>query len=66
MRGGQVLGLSDATASYPVSRAWTPADVCTTIYNALGVDDHAELLDPLGRPNRLMNGEVIDPLYTGV
>ncbi len=66
VRGGQVLGQSDATASYPVSRSWTPADVCTTIYNALGVSDHAELLDPLGRPNRLMNGEVIEPLYTGV
>ena len=32
---------------------------------ALGVDDHAELRDPLGRPNRLLNGEVIEQLYTG-
>ena len=65
VRGGQVLGQSDASAAYPVSRSWTPADVCTTIYKALGVDDHAELRDPLGRPNRLLNGEVIEQLYTG-
>jgi uncharacterized protein (DUF1501 family) len=65
VRGGQILGQSDGNAAYPVSRSWTPADVCTTVYNALGVDDHAVLLDPLGRPNRLMNGEVIEPLYTG-
>lgn len=65
VRGGQIVGQSDGNAAYPVSRSWTPADVCTTIYNALGVDDHAELLDPLGRPNRLMNGEVIEQLYTG-
>lgn len=65
VRGGQILGQSDGNAAYPVSRSWTPADVCTTIYNALGVDDRAELLDPLGRPNRLMNGEVIEQLYTG-
>lgn len=65
VRGGQILGQSDGNAAYPVSRSWTPADVCTTIYNALGVDEHAELLDPLGRPNRLMNGEVIEQLYTG-
>lgn len=66
VRGGQVVGQTDSNAAYPVSRSWTPADVCTTIYNALGVDDHAELHDTLGRPHRLMNGEVIEPLYTGV
>ena len=65
VRGGQILGQSDASAAYPISRSWTPADVCTTVYNALGVDDHAELRDSLGRPHRLMNGEVIEPLYTG-
>ena len=65
VRGGQILGQSDANAAYPVSRSWTPADVCTTVYHAMGVDSHAELRDPLGRPNRLMNGEVIEPLYSG-
>ncbi|MEK6261022.1 MAG: DUF1501 domain-containing protein [Planctomycetota bacterium] len=65
IRGGQVIGESDSIAAYPLSRSWDPADVCTTIFEALGVPEHAELLDPLGRPNRLLNGEVIAPLYTG-
>lgn len=65
IRGGQVIGESDAIAAYPLSRSWDPADVCTTIFEALGIPEHVELLDPLGRPNRLLNGDVIAPLYTG-
>jgi uncharacterized protein (DUF1501 family) len=65
VRGGQVLGQTDAIAAYPVSRSWSPADVCTTIFDALGVDRDAFLIDPLGRPNHLINGEVIAPLYSG-
>ena len=65
VRGGQVVGQSDANAAYPVSRSWSPADVCTTLFNALGVGHEAVLMDPLQRPNHLLNGEVIDPLYTG-
>ncbi len=65
VRGGQVIGQSDEIAAYPVSRSWSPADVCTTLFSALGVSPDAELLDPLGRPNRLLNGDVIEPLYTG-
>lgn len=65
VRGGQVVGQTDANAAYPVSRSFTPADVCTTLFEALGVDHSAVLMDPLGRPNHLLNGEVIAPLYTG-
>ncbi len=65
VRGGQVIGTTDESAAWPISRPWSPADVCTTIFDALGIDEHAELIDPLGRPNRLQNGEVIAPLYTG-
>jgi hypothetical protein len=65
VRGGQVIGQTDAAAAYPVTRAWTPADVCTTIFDALGVGHDAMVIDPLGRPNHLLNGEVIEPLYSG-
>lgn len=65
VRGGQVIGQSDEIAAYPRTRSWSPADVCTTVYSALGVGHEAELIDPLGRPNRLLNGSVIEPLYTG-
>jgi uncharacterized protein (DUF1501 family) len=65
VRGGQVLGRSDDIAAYPVSRTWSPADVGSTLLNALGVRPNAEIYDPLGRPNRLLNGEVMEPLYSG-
>ncbi|MBX3440876.1 MAG: DUF1501 domain-containing protein [Planctomyces sp.] len=65
VRGGQVIGQTDAIAAYPLSRSWSPADVCTTIFDALGVAEDAVVVDPLGRPNHLLNGEVIAPLYSG-
>jgi hypothetical protein len=65
IQGGQVVGQSDAIAAYPISRSWSPADLCTTVYNALGVSEDVHLMDPLGRPNALRNGTVITPLYSG-
>jgi len=63
--GGQVLGQSDAQAAYPVTRSWSPADICSTIFNALGVSAEATIMDSLQRPHHLLNGSVISPLYTG-
>jgi len=65
IRGGQVVGQSDDVAAYPVTRSFSPADICTTIFNGLGVGEDAMLFDPLNRPNHLLNGDVIDPLYSG-
>ncbi len=63
--GGQVVGQTDAMAAYPLTRPWSPADICTTIFNALGVSREVQLTDPLSRPHHLLNGAVIAPLYTG-
>lgn len=65
VRGGQVVGETDATAAYPRTKAWSPADICTTIFSALGVHRETILRDPLNRPHHLMNGNVMTPLYTG-
>ena len=65
VRGGQVVGQTDFQAAYPITRPWTPADVCTTLFNALGIQQDVTILDPLQRPHHLMNGTVIAPLYTG-
>jgi hypothetical protein len=65
VRGGQVIGQTDYKAAYPISQPWSPADVCTTIYSALGVSPDAVLKDPLERPHHLLNGKVIAPLYSG-
>ncbi len=65
VRGGQVIGESDSIAAYPRTRAWSPADVGTTILHALGVSQKSSVTDPLGRPAQLLNGEIILPLYRG-
>ncbi len=38
IRGGQVLGRSDAHAAYPADRPVTPQDVLASIYHILGID----------------------------
>ncbi len=65
VRGGQVVGQTDHMAAYPLTRAWSPADICSTVFNALGVDRDVTIVDPLDRPHHLLNGTVIAPLYTG-
>ena len=65
IRGGQVVGQTDRQAAYPITRGWSPADVCSTVFNALGVEPETAIFDPLKRPHHLLNGTVISPLYTG-
>jgi hypothetical protein len=36
IRGGQVVGKSDATGAYPAERPVTPADIHATVFAALG------------------------------
>lgn len=65
VRGGQVIGRSDAVGAYPVTRPYRHSDVAATVYSALGIDPATEIVDIQGRPLRLNNGQVIDALYTG-
>jgi hypothetical protein len=65
VRGGQVIGASDAQGAYPDSQAYTPDDLGATLYHVLGIDPGAEFVDREGRPLRLSQGEVIRPLFTG-
>ena len=65
VQGGQVIGQTDGQAAYPVTRSWSPADICSTVFNSLGVPHDVTITDPLTRPHHLLNGTVIDPLYTG-
>jgi uncharacterized protein (DUF1501 family) len=48
VRGGQVLGGSDALGAFPAERPVTPAEVTATLYRALGVPLGAELPGPGG------------------
>lgn len=65
VKGGQVIGKSDNTGAYPVTRTFGPPDLAATIYNALGVDHSLMVHDRLGRPLPLATGDVMTPLYTG-
>jgi hypothetical protein len=59
IRPGIVHGRSDRHAAYPVEGAVSPQDLVTTIYHCLGIAADTELTDPLGRPVKLCQGEVI-------
>jgi hypothetical protein len=50
VRGGVIVGATDARGEYPKERPVTPQDIHATIYHALGVDPSAKFLDPSGRP----------------
>jgi hypothetical protein len=63
VRGGQVIGASDAQAAWPATRGWYPADLGATVYSALGIDPGSQIIDRFGRPHRLNAGEIIAPLY---
>jgi hypothetical protein len=64
MRGGQVIGESDETASGPSSSAIKPDDVAASFYHSLGIDPKQEFHTETGRPIVLVrDGEVIPQLF---
>jgi hypothetical protein len=58
VRGGQVVGESDAKGEYPASRPITPADVCATMLESVGITRSDVLA--LGLP---VEGDVIHELF---
>lgn len=62
VRGGQVVGASDAIGGYPASDPQTPENFAATIYHALGIPRTAMWEDEQGRPHALYHGEPIPGL----
>ncbi len=61
---GQVLGATDKNGAFVTDRPVRPADVCWTIYEALGIDPAKLLLMPDGRPTHILaEGSPIKGLY---
>ncbi|MBC8164819.1 MAG: DUF1501 domain-containing protein [Bryobacteraceae bacterium] len=58
IRGGQVYGSSDATASDPKDNPVKMEDLAATIFDRLGIDATKEYHAPNGRPVRLANNGV--------
>jgi Protein of unknown function (DUF1501) len=63
VKGGQIVGSTNAKGEVPQDRAVTPSDIHATIYHVLGVDPKVHFLDHTGRPvPALDSGEVIHEL----
>lgn len=54
IRGGQVIGASDAQCAFPADRPLKPEDVAATIFGKFGIEPAAVLHAPDGRPFRLL------------
>jgi uncharacterized protein (DUF1501 family) len=55
VKGGRIIGASDAQAAAPKDRPVTPAEIAATLYRALGLDPHKELPGPQNRPLPLVD-----------
>ena len=65
IKGGQVVGASDAIGGAPVDRPVTPSHVAATVYKSLGIPIDTELKTPQGRVVRLVDHgfDPIDELF---
>lgn len=63
IRGGQVLGASDAIGAYPTADPVSPGDLIATLYDRLGVDPHSEIRDLQGRPFPIVSGTPLHALF---
>ncbi len=59
VRGGNVIGESDAQGAYPQEQPVTPENFAATIYNALGIPATAAWHDAQDRPHHIYHGEPI-------
>jgi hypothetical protein len=50
LRGGQVVGRTNARAEHPVERALEPANLLATVYHVMGIDPQLTFKDHTGRP----------------
>jgi len=65
VRGGQVLGESDETASAPKNEGFSPDDVAATFYRTLGIDHTKEYHSNTGRPITIVrDGHIIEKLLS--
>jgi uncharacterized protein (DUF1501 family) len=65
VRGGQIVGASDATAAEPRDRPVTPAELAATVYRSLGLDPATRLSGPDGRPLALADAPAVEELFRG-
>ena len=59
VRGGNVIGASDAQGGYPEDDPQTPENFAATIYQALGIPANAVWHDAVNRPHQIYYGNPI-------
>ena len=65
MKGGQVIGASDAKGEGPKDRTISPDDVAASFMHSLGIDHTKEYHTPTGRPVMIVrHGNVIPELFS--
>lgn len=63
LKGGTLVGKSDARAEKPAESPYGPEDLAATIHHVLGVDPNSEFYTPEGRPVKVVNdGRIIREL----
>jgi hypothetical protein len=62
---GYAHGTTDVQGMAPATDPCTPDDVCSTIFSRLGLDPHAELQTPTGRPVQLFREGRVIPRLVG-
>jgi hypothetical protein len=55
VKGGMIVGSTDAKGERPKDRPVTPCNIHATIYEVLGIDPRLQLLDPSGRPVNVLD-----------
>ena len=65
VRGGKVIGATDKDGAFVTDRPVRPADVCWTVYEALGIDPQKIIITPEGRPTPILDeGSAVNELYS--
>jgi uncharacterized protein (DUF1501 family) len=63
VRGGQVIGSSDAIAGYPRERPVHISDLAATLYHILGIHPRSQLYDIQGQLRFICDGEPVMEVF---
>jgi hypothetical protein len=63
IKGGRVIGRTDATGAEPADRPVTPQELVATIFHALGIPQTATIPGPDGTPVRVYPGTPVAELF---
>ena len=62
---GRIIGATDKDGAFVTERPVRPADVCATVYEALGIDPRKLIVTPEGRPVHILDeGATVHELYS--